>query len=477
MFYWNARKSFFRWRGARGQCPCQNPSDSGEPLRTGCEAVIGWSRPARFRRVCPLLVRNDGGAWVCSVAAKEVRPFWGRMLGYFGGAALALALVGGIGVFGFMRTVGYPVHVRQVFWPPAWPELKTVRAQLFIEQAQRFYAAGRTRDAMLALGVAQELDPRHYEVGMSLAQFYQAAGSPLVDDSYSRLLREHPERRSETARTWFRSLLLRGRLEQVAALARLQLESDGPDTTAWLNALIFSAQKREQPDWLAEKAPVVTASAAAKAVLALAEKVQRSTDRAERRDWLVQTPLVDNFPYDRVYRANQLIRDGYALEATSLVGISRGQLSGSDIARLTLATYAAAGNRAQLRLEFSSFLAPDRKLTAAELELLALHLVTYPDSELLQWVAAAKDRLDNEPIGPRVQALLTMFCAAGVQQDRALMDDLKIKVKAILGIELNALNRLQGFFMRDGSESHLERLLPGLYPLSLELNYALLNRY
>ncbi len=477
MFYWNTRKSLYRAGGAKGPCPCQNPSDSGEALKTGCEAVLGWQRPSRFRRVCPLLVRNAAGGWVCSVKAAEVRPFWGRVFGYFGGTALALALAAGVFTYGFMRVVGYPVSVRQVFWPPAWSELRTVRAQLFVQQAQRFYAAGRTRDAMLALGVAQELDPRNYEIGMSLAQFYQAAGSPLVDDTYSRLLREHPERRADTARVWFRSLLPRGRLDEVAVLARVQLEADGPDTAAWVNALIFSAQKRQRPDWLEQKAPVVMASPAAKAMLELAEKVQRAPNATARRDLLVQTPLTENFPYDRVYRIERLIREGYFLEAKSLIDVSRGQLGGADLARLTLAMYAAEGNDAQRRREFISFLAPERKLKAAELELMALHLIEYPNPELLTLVAKAKDRLDHEPIGPKAQALVTVFCAAGVQGNKAQMEEVKTKVKSVLGTDLNALNRLEGFFLRDGTEQHIERLLPGLYPLSLELNYALLTRY
>ena len=59
--YWNARKSWYRWRGTRGSCPCQHPSDSGAAHVTGCEAVIGWAQPVRFRRVCPLLERGTDG--------------------------------------------------------------------------------------------------------------------------------------------------------------------------------------------------------------------------------------------------------------------------------------------------------------------------------------------------------------------------------------------------------------------------------
>ena len=38
LFYWNVRKTIYRVRKTQGICPCQNPSDSGEPMKTGCEA-------------------------------------------------------------------------------------------------------------------------------------------------------------------------------------------------------------------------------------------------------------------------------------------------------------------------------------------------------------------------------------------------------------------------------------------------------
>jgi len=143
-------------------------------MKTGCEACMGWNRPARFKRICPLLKQHEKGTWVCSVNASEVRPFWGRAFGYYGSGLTVGYLILAAMAFGGMHYIGYQVSVRQIIWPPAWQELKGVRADLFIEQARAKYAAGQVREAIQSLSIAHELNPKHYEVAMMLAQVHQA---------------------------------------------------------------------------------------------------------------------------------------------------------------------------------------------------------------------------------------------------------------------------------------------------------------
>jgi tetratricopeptide (TPR) repeat protein len=238
-FFWNARKSFFVLRRRRGRCPCHNPSDSGRPLATGCEAVSGWHRPERFTRVCPLLRRNDAGFWVCSVPPEKVRPFWGRAVLHYAAALLVLWLLLAALAYAGLRGIGYQVAYRQLAWPPAWTELPAVRAELFIRQARDHYLAGRVKEAINALSVAYQLDPGNYQAGMMLAQFYRAGSPKQADDLYQRLLVEHPARRTETARAWFQSLLARGRLQDVGELARRQLAAEPEQAAAWTHALFF----------------------------------------------------------------------------------------------------------------------------------------------------------------------------------------------------------------------------------------------
>ena len=108
LLYWNMRKSWFRLRGNRARCPCQNPSDSGRALETACDAAQDWHEPARFRRVCPLLAGTPAGLR-CSVDSKDVRPFWRRAGAYYLGTAVAVCVAGAMVAFVVLRLVGYPL--------------------------------------------------------------------------------------------------------------------------------------------------------------------------------------------------------------------------------------------------------------------------------------------------------------------------------------------------------------------------------
>ena len=210
LFYWNALKSFYRLRGARGRCPCQHPSDSGKAWETGCNAITHWDQPARFRRVCPLLKKDDSDRWRCSANQSDVRAFWGRAFGFYGGGAALLYLLGTLMAFTALRTTGYRVTYPGVFWPPAWGKFTGVKAEFFFAKFQRAYAAQDIREALLDLSLAYDLDPKNYDAGLLLAQLYQFGQPGLSDLVYGRLLSEHPERAEATAQLFFRALLARG---------------------------------------------------------------------------------------------------------------------------------------------------------------------------------------------------------------------------------------------------------------------------
>src|SRR6185295_545658 len=155
-------------------------SDSGRALETQCDAVMHWDSPARFRRLCPLLVQTPQG-WRCSVNTADVRPFWGRAFGYYGGTLVAIYLVCVLSVFIFLRVVGYPVSVFHVAWPPSWHRVGQARGWFFMEKARQSFAANRTSEAILYLSNAYEFDPSNYAAGLTLAKSLQA-GQPLISN-------------------------------------------------------------------------------------------------------------------------------------------------------------------------------------------------------------------------------------------------------------------------------------------------------
>ncbi len=477
LLYWNARKSWFVWRGRSGQCPCQNASDSGRPMETGCEAVLGWRRPARFRRVCPLLSRNAAGAWVCSVAPARVRSFWGRALGFYGGLGLGLILVAGLGVFGAMRVVGYRVTPRQVFWPPAWSELRAARVQLFLDRAGTHYGAGRMREALAALRAAHELAPDDYATGMTLAQFYQVAGPELADGIYLHLSKAHPTKRAEIARVWFASLLARGRLADVAALARRQLVAGPAEQRAvWTHALLFAARHLGRPQLLEEAAADLKMDAAVRSVLALEAQVRR-LPRTEAVRRLRTEPWPPDFLYARLQRTELLIEFGASREAIDLLRASPQLLAGRDVMRLALRAWAAERDDTALRRETGALLAPGRKANPEEITLLAGHLIQFPDALLLQRVAEALGRLDAAAFAEKRVAYVSVLCAAGAARDQALVAQLRQAALAGGLLTPGAAARLTDFFKAPPTQQKITALLPSLQPLTIELNYCLLDQY
>ena len=445
LFYWNTRKTIFRLRGARGVPPCHNTSDSGVAMKTGCEACMGWNRPARFKRICPLLKQHEKGTWVCSVNASEVRPFWGRAFGYYGSGLTVGYLILAAMAFGGMHYIGYQVSVRQIIWPPAWQELKGVRADLFIEQARAKYAAGQVREAIQSLSIAHELNPKHYEVAMMLAQFHQAGSPTQTDRLYQQQMELHPEKRSDIARAWFQSILAHGRMMDMAKLARRQLSAEPAQAAAWTNALLFATRHGVDPKILDEIVASPTVPLPARQLIDLAAKSrQLPPDGALKL--LIETPLISGFPYDVVFRINELLRRGFPREAFAVLSQTRTMLPGRDVAKLIFASYAELNNRERLRQEFAALLSPQRDLSATECTLMAVHLISYPDPDLLNMLGEALPRVPLDPANAWMEAAIAVFCAAGVQKDTAQMDGIRKLIQTNFDITPVGLDTLGLFF-------------------------------
>lgn len=475
LWFWNLRKTLYVVRGRRGDCPCHDPSDSGRARETRCEAVVFWNQPQRFsRRVCPLLVEVEPGLWRCGAHPAEVRPFWGRFWLWHAGAAGGAAVVAGLLLFATMRVVGFDVTPRQIFWPRAWSELRGVRADYFRKQAQTYYAEGKFREAANSLNVAYEMDPQNYEAGVALTEFYQVGRPELVDNLFRHLMRQHPDRRADTAQLWLRSLLGRANLTGVADLAGRQLRGTPADGSAWLHALVFASRTMRRPELLEAVAADEAVAPAVRSVLGLEARVRRM-ERAAAVEALLREPLPADLPYARLQRIELLIDFGEDFEALEWLRQGREAMGGRDFARLTLAAHAEARNRAALERDVRYLLEPNQQANAGGIGVVARHLVTHPDPRLLDLCLEALPVLKNLPADQakaRDRVLAAVYCAAmlGGRRDRLA----EIRGMLSPGEADRSTVTLEEVLARRNWAPVL--LLTLVRPMSLELQYALIER-
>lgn len=308
-FYWNARKTAFVARGRRGRCPCQNDSDVGHRRMVGCDAVLHWNDPARFRKVCPLLFGTDEG-WVCSVPASRVRPFWGRVVAWGGGGLVACYLLATLGVFTFLRVVsGVPVSFAHVAWPAKWPEIRAAQSRHFFDSAMEAFARGRLNEAHLALLSAQQRDARNYEAALLLAQIAMFQRSVLASDQqFERLLREHPAQAARTAVVYHDTLLSLERMRMLAEFSLAMAKADGARSAVWVRSALLGVRTVSLADVaeLKEKAEPVIAALAPHAQLLLRAEFELRVGDHESGLRRLRTRF--NGPLNPFYTRHQVLR-------------------------------------------------------------------------------------------------------------------------------------------------------------------------
>lgn len=472
-WYWNARKAWFVARGRRGQCPCQNASDSGAPGETRCEAVTYWHNPRRFARVvCPLLQENAEGEWRCSARPENVRSFWGRVVVIYA-ALLALAIGGvGGGIWLTMRHVGYAVSLRQIFWPRAWSELPGVRAEFFRRQAGEHLQQGKFREAIAALTLASELAPGDYTTGMLLAQIDHLARPDQVDLRYRRLYGLHPAHRDETARVWFRSMLARAEMTGVGELAHQRLTGAPAEWPVWLHALLLACRWQQQWTLLEAAAANGQVPAPARAVLELELKIRRGSFSEARR--LLIAEAIGPEPYGVLHRIERLVEFGDGFEALQILRERGYELGQRDVVRLTLAAHAVARNRVALEREVRGLLARAGEEGELATAMVGQHLVRYPNEQLLGLCRDAVARWPAGESASRSDALAAVYCAVAVGGRVDWLPEVRARFPESQLASVTTQQRIEQLFAQPGA-SPLALLLV-VRPVSLELNYALLER-
>jgi hypothetical protein len=475
-FWWalaalNLSKTIYVIRKRRTRCPCQNPSDSGRAWETGCDAAAYWNDPARFRRVCPLLMKAPDGRWRCSVDAARVRPFWLRAAAWTGGTAAALYVGCVLLAFAFLQAVGYPVRISSVAWPPAWHQIRESRAVYFFQRAEAALRANRTGEALLYLAQSYQLDPHAYMPGRILAQLWQTSENDVSNQIYRRLMDEHPAQRAETAQAWYLSLLARGDFKSIEVLAWERINAEKAEAGVWLNALLVASRRTHDTRFLEEASKASALPEFARQACAW-ELMTRGKSKVEAWRVLTAPPQADEAPFLLYYRIDWLIEAGYAGDALFQLNREQARLPAADRCWLLLDAYAALGWQSILQDQVGRLLAAGQTGTPL-LELLCAHLIRYPNGPVLAQVA---DAFDKSPAGQADQgigAYLSLYCAAGASGDWKRLQAAGTAMKSISGGKIVALDVLEHYFRTSGRSAPIERYLPVLPSMPVDIVYAL----
>ena len=473
LLYWNTRKSLFRLRRGRARSPCQSPSDSGRAFETHCDACLHWDQPARFRRVCPLLVEGQDG-FVCSANTADVRPFWGRFIGYYGGTLAAIYAVGVLTFFIFLRTIGYPVSIVHVGLPFLWHKVPQARSWFFVEKSNRAFAAGQTSEGLLYLNNAYQFDPTNYAAGLFLAKNYQAGQPRVSDDFFERLLRDHPDQHGATSQEWFRALLSRGDFGRAATLAHTALLTDTARAQVWIRCLLFTTRQSGDDAPLRQILVNRTPSAALWHRVLEAELLLRSGRNTEARALLEKTWPGRSPSFTSFYQINALIGLGQHFAALDLLAAQPlGRIDDDAGLTLRLEAYAASKNARLLQAEFDRVLT---QLNPPRIKILCAHLIRHPDLALFTKLCTRLERAEFALTTENAGVWFSLLCTAGAVGNDAQLRTFAGRLKQASNTPFSSLNAVAAFFRGETVEKRITSFLP-ILPLPLEVTYALIERY
>jgi hypothetical protein len=473
LVYWNTRKSLFRRRPAGSRCPCQNPSDSGRAFETGCDAAYAWSRPARFRRVCPLLVEAKG-VLRCSVDAREVRPFWLRAGAYYCGAAAAFWLLITLGVFLALRLIGYPLSPLTVAWPPRWPEVRVARSDYFVAKARGALAEHRVSEAILSLDAAYRDNPRNFAAGLQLAQLVSPGQPEFANHVFAALMRDFPGSRGETSKAWFTLLLIHGRFDELADLASARLLEDPRERPAWLHALfkatLLGGDDQPLRDLIAKHASQLDPIDVA---LINSELLIRQGHGAGLLPGLTAELPPSTGAYGPYFQVSHLEEMGLHAEALAVLNryAAGHRIAEADELRFRLDILASLGRQDLLRERLAQ-----SPVTAREIEIISIHLVRHPDPGTMTALDGCLQRSSVQIDASTYAAYTAFFVACGVTGDWDRMHGAAQHLRQAAGGNAARFDVIEAFF-RQEPRPRIETILPLLPGLSLDLIYALYDRY
>lgn len=376
-----------------------------------------WSDPARFRRVCPLLVQTDHG-WCCSVAATDVRPFWGRAAGAWGATFAGVYLTAAVIAFALLRWgVGVPVKPWHVAWPGSWHQVKDAQAEMLFRRAMTAFAFGRQREALLALESARQIRPDHYPATRLLAQITMFQGSWAFSDGlFWHLLESQPSHRKETAIVYHDTLAALDRMDALADLCLQMVPEDPGQTAKWVRSLLFALRRSADPSQVLDTRAAWVVRLPAHARLLV--EAERSVAAKDVAGAIRQLRAPFGGPYNPIYLRSQVERLaslGAFGDAQVLLDFYAPMLGGFDAAVTQFGLELANGDQWAARAELGRLLAGASSVE--QLTSIAEQLILRPNPERIHELQGRARLLQGDEYRRFAPVLWVLALASGQAAD------------------------------------------------------------
>lgn len=303
---------------------------------------MSWSDARRFQWVCPLLQATPEGLR-CSVAAVDVRPFWGRYFLRVGIAFLVLYTAAAVTATVALRMVGYRLSPIALLWPPHWREFGSAQEQLYALRARESFEARRFADGILSLEMVCRINPENHEARLALARLRNTRGQYAgADEAFARVISHSPDLRLPVAREWLGVLLARGEFTGAARIAARMVAEDHGQEAPWLHGLFYSTRVSRDPE------PLEIALRQEKQLPPWCARLIRLELGLLKRDAGAKLELSEvrpnaASPFLPYYQVRRLIFDQRPRDALALIEAYRGSLSPDDAYFLRLDAFAALG--------------------------------------------------------------------------------------------------------------------------------------
>jgi hypothetical protein len=442
-------------------------------METACDAAHEWHNPARFHRVCPLLAPTADGLR-CSVDTRDVRAFWRRAGAWYLGAAAGICVAGALVLFAVLRLAGYSVSPLAVVWPPRWHELRTARSEYFFSKARRALEAHQVSEAVLSLEVAYRDNPGNYDAGFQLAQLTSIGRPEFADPVFAALMRDFPERRAATSEAWFKCLLVHGSFSRLAGLAASRLVEDASRRPVWLHALFIATRHcgddRPLKDLVDRQAARLEPIDVALINSELLIRQGRGLELLPGLNAELPPSAGAYAPFFQVSRLDELGRHAEALSLLDRYVAAR-RIAEGDEFQMRLNILAALGRQDLLRTRLAQ--AP---VNARELELISIHLVRHPDPAAVAALGECLKRSNLHPDDSAYAGYTAYLFACGVSGDWEHMHAAAGALMKMAETQPARFDAIEAFF-RQRSGARVEAILPLLPALSVDLMYALHDRY